>query len=178
MLFIVNTFSIYKDNYKFKPKAAILHILPFVDTCYYGIPDIEEDIVILVIQSQFYEVDRGFLLNAMLLWTGVAFLCGLFLWFLRKWKSFAKALIDAFGVLVGNGSFVINRRAEHIFVVSLSIFAVFFNVQFTDFLFRTFTKLPNDSRHRSLKRFFDSNATTYVYEGLFHLIDNIKESTP
>lgn len=168
----IPVFSRLEDVQK---RTISLNIFLYTDTCRYGKLHVEEDLVILVIQPESIKENEGFLLYAILLWPTTTFICACFLHFLRKWKSFITTYLDVFGILIGGGSFTINERAEKIFVLFLSIFALLFNIQFTDYLFITFTSSKEPYRLHSIREFFNWNTTNYMYEGLFYIIPVVKK---
>lgn len=122
-----------------------------------------EEIIVLIVQPQKILLEDNFLIYMIFLWPVITLPCAVCLYFIRKHSAFVTSYLDAFGVIIGGGSFQIRNRAEKCFVVFLSISSLLLNIQFTGDLFEKYTNIQQEHRLKSINEVVELHLPLHIY---------------
>lgn len=126
-------------------------------------PHFIEDIIVLIVQPQKILQQDNFLMYVVFLWPVITLPCAVCLYLIRKRNGFITTYLDAFGVIVGGGSFQISHRIEKYFAVFLSISSLMLNTLFTGNLFERYTSVQEEHRIKSLNELSELRLPLYIY---------------
>lgn len=131
-----------------------------------------EDLSIIIVQSKGATSATAYTLDGLLIWIIVTFVCACVLWIFRcvyrarSNNNWSTAFIDSLSVIVGSVSFESTHRAERVFILSLAIFALLFNILFINKLFTKYAIGGKSVKLRSIQDVAAANVTVFYINRL------------
>lgn len=119
--------------------------------------------------------EEAFVMHAIILWLLISLSSAILIFIFRiltrtQGASLSDTFLRSLSAVLGYGNVNFTRRAhrsERLFLMSLLIFGLFFDIFYTENLFRSTTFGPENKRYKSIEELYTANITIYQEIGFY-----------